>query len=98
MSVFKDVLDKKNEKDNLLKFPEGIQFTDESRSKIIVSPINKDVLAIHKYERMLNGYQESVIYLKRSFLPVMGEIFLDFFSNGNINKTKKKLKDIDNEE
>lgn len=97
MSIFKDILEKKPSADQQSKtkreitIPEGISFLDANKSKIIVSVVNQN-LVITKMIRDSNSYITEDIVLKKDCIPFLGEVLLEFFDKGNIDKLKAKLK------
>lgn len=92
MSIFTDVLKKENEKklENNISFSEGIQFTDANKKKVVVSA-EGDCLKFSIVERNFDKYVVSEFSLKKELVPFFGEIFLDFYENGNLKKCQEKL-------
>lgn len=105
MSIFKDLLNKRNELQkeeeeeketvNKVTIPEGITFTDANKSKIVLSVVG-DSLKITKVIRKNNCYTTEDILLKKEYIPFLGKILLNFYNDGNLNKIKEKL-EVDDE-
>lgn len=96
MSILKDILTKGNTIEQTLDSKEkitlqsGVTFLDANKSKIVVSVVDNN-LVITKVIRNLESYSTEDIVLKKEFIPVLGEMFLEFYNKGNLNKIQSKL-------
>lgn len=96
MSVFKDVLKMNRSEESSvnenkgINLPEGISFLDANKSKVVVSVCNNSLL-ITKLIRNLDSYSIENIVLKKEHIPLLGELFLEFYNKGNFDKLKSKL-------
>lgn len=92
MSLLLDVVKKNSQEKNEKKisFSEGIQFTDANKKKVVVS-VDDGLLKLSIFERGSDQYFVSDMLLKKDFIPVLGKILLDFYENGNLKESQKKL-------
>lgn len=92
MSLLLDVVKKNSQEKNEKKisFSEGIQFTDANKKKVVVS-VDEGLLKLSIFERGSDQYFVSDMLLKKDFIPVLGKILLDFYENGNLKESQKKL-------